>query len=130
MLSSQSSTNSQTWWCMISICFVRFWLVGSLVKVRLVLLSPSIFIPLTASFNRSSLTNVWIQMSFLALWLMATYSASEVDMETILCYLLYQVVIASPIKNQYPVVEFRFFGYPAKLLLAYPTISQGRYWSK
>ena len=104
--SSPSSTNPRTWWCMTSMCFVRFWLSGSFVKVRLVSLSPSIFISLTASSGSSSFRNRQIHTPSLAPWLTATYSASEVDVETVRCLLLHQVTIALPRKKQYPVIDF------------------------
>ena len=44
MAISPSSTNPRTWWCMTLMCFVRFWLSGSFVKITLVSLLPSIFI--------------------------------------------------------------------------------------
>ena len=101
-----SSTSPRTWWCIMSICLVRFWLSGSFVKVRLVLLSPSISILLTTCSGRSSFRKHLIHTPCLAPWLIATYLASDVDVDTVCCRLLDQVVIAPPRKKQYPVIGF------------------------
>ena len=89
MANSLSSTNPRTWWCMTSICFFWFWLSGSLVKVRLVSLLPSIFISLTVFSCSSSFRNCCIHPPSLAPWLAATYMASEVEVETVRYCLLH-----------------------------------------
>ena len=109
---SPSSTNPHKWWCMTPMCFVWFWLSRSFVKVRLVSLSSSIFISLTASSGSSLFQNHWIYIPSLAPLLMATYSASKVDVKIVRYLLLHQVTIALAKKKQYPVIDFLPFRLP------------------
>lgn len=104
--SSLFSTNFLIWWSIISICLVQFWLLGSLVKVELVLLSPSIFISLTALSGRSLFRSQYIYILFLTFWLIVIYLAFKVDANTVCCYLLHQVIIAPPKKKKYLMINF------------------------
>ena len=80
--------------------FVQFWLIRSCVKVRLVLLSPSIFISLTISSSRSLFKNRQIHKPSLALLLTAIYLTLDIDNDIVYYCLLYPVVIASAMKKQ------------------------------
>ena len=93
-LSFLSSTSSQIWCYMTSIYFVQFCLFGFcffgfFINVRIVLLSPNIFIFLTISFHRSLFKKYQIYISSFTPWLILTYSIFEVNMETVRCHLLH-----------------------------------------
>ncbi len=96
-----------------SMCLVRFWFSGSFVKVRLVSLLPSISILLTACLGSISFRKRLTYTPSLVSWLIATYLASDIDVNTVCCHLLDQVVIAPLRKKQYPVIDFLSLRSPA-----------------
>lgn len=70
-------------------CFVRCWLSAFLVNAMLISLSPCNVRPSTIS-SFISLTNCRIYTASLAACPKAMYSASVVEVETVLCFLLHQ----------------------------------------
>lgn len=82
---SLSSISPHIWWCIMLIYLVRFWLFGFFVKVKLVLLLPSIFILLTTYSESSLFRKHLIYIPSFAPWLIATYWALDIDVNTV-CY--------------------------------------------
>lgn len=101
-----------------SICLVWCGLFAFFVSMILILLSLKSSISRTiSSFN--SLIKYWIYTVFLAAYPSIIYSASVVDVNTILCFLLFHETSALLMKKQYAITDVCFSGSLIKLLSVY-----------